>query len=62
MRTANPALNAETFKNLAYGADRENAMTIQGTVNKTGILLTLTLIAATWGFGINSSPAALLSQ
>ena len=48
MRTANPALNAETFKNLAYGADRENAMTIQGTVNKTGILLTLTLIAAAW--------------
>jgi uncharacterized YccA/Bax inhibitor family protein len=48
MRTANPALNAETFKNLAYGADRENAMTIQGTVNKTGILLALTLIAAAW--------------
>ena len=48
MRTANPALNAETFKNLVYGADRENVMTIQGTVNKTGILLTLTLIAAAW--------------
>jgi uncharacterized YccA/Bax inhibitor family protein len=48
MRTANPALNAETFKSLAYGADRENVMTIQGTVNKTGILLVLTLIAAVW--------------
>jgi uncharacterized YccA/Bax inhibitor family protein len=48
MRTANPALNAETFKSLAYGADRENVMTIQGTVNKTGILLALTLIAAAW--------------
>ena len=62
MRTANPALNAETFKSLAYGADRENIMTIQGTVNKTGILLALTLIAAAWtwnNFFAGGTPAAV---
>ncbi len=48
MRTANPALNEETFKNLAYSATKEEAMTIQGTVNKTGILLLLTLLSAIW--------------
>ena len=62
MRTANPALNAETFKSLAYGADRENAMTIQGTVNKTGILLALTLITAAWtwnNFFAGGTPASV---
>ena len=62
MRTSNPALNAETFKSLAYGADRENVMTIQGTVNKTGILLALTLIAAAWiwnKFFAGGTPAAV---
>ena len=62
MRTANPALNAETFKSLAYGADRENVMTFQGTVNKTGILLALTLFAAAWTwnkFFASGTPASV---
>ena len=36
MRTANPALNAKTFSQLGYPVDTNNAMTLQGTVNKTG--------------------------
>ncbi len=48
MRTANPALNSKTFKGLEYAADSNNVMTIQGTVNRTGLLLILTLISATW--------------
>jgi len=48
MRTANPALNSKTFKGLESSVDRDNVMTIQGTVNRTGLLLILTLISATW--------------
>lgn len=48
MRTANPALNDATFKGLPCSADRSNAMTIQGTVNKTAVLLLVLLITATW--------------
>lgn len=47
MRTANPTLNSNTFKNLgqvSYG----NEMTISGTVNKTLILLALVLLPASW--------------
>ncbi len=49
MRTANPALNKKTFANLAYTAETEK-MTIQGTVNKTFIMLLLLMVTAgyTW--------------
>lgn len=49
MRTANPALNKKTFANLAYASDTEQ-MTIQGTVNKTFIMLLLLMLTAsfTW--------------
>ncbi|MEA3506534.1 MAG: Bax inhibitor-1/YccA family protein [Elusimicrobiota bacterium] len=46
MRTANPALNKKTFEDVyASGAD---TMTLQGTVNKTGLLLIFILIPAVW--------------
>jgi len=48
MRTANPALNEQTFKEVPYAAAGTDAMTIQGTVNKTGWLLAIALIAALW--------------
>jgi len=48
LRTANPALNNATFKGLPCSADKSNAMTIQGTVNKTAALLLVLLITATW--------------
>lgn len=49
MRTANPALNKKTFANLAYTAETKQ-MTIQGTVNKTFIMLLLLMVSAgyTW--------------
>ena len=47
MRTSNPALNAKSFENLPAVA-RAESMTLQGTVNKTGILLICVLITAAW--------------
>ncbi|MHC5112037.1 MAG: Bax inhibitor-1/YccA family protein [Planctomycetota bacterium] len=51
MRSGNPALNAKTFENLSVPEDvsaERDVMTIQGTVNKTGILLVLVLLGASW--------------
>jgi len=48
LRTANPALNDNTFKGLPYTTDRTEAMTIQGTVNKTAWLLFALLLTASW--------------
>jgi uncharacterized YccA/Bax inhibitor family protein len=62
MRTANPALNSKTFKGLESSVDRDNVMTIQGTVNRTGLLLILTLISATWVWNMffeSGNPAAV---
>ncbi len=49
MRTANPALNNKIFSETSRVAGQKT-MTIQGTVNKTGILLALLVAAAsfTW--------------
>lgn len=50
MRTSNPALNAQTFVGAPPIPATMEAMTIQGTVNRTGILLGLAAVAAsfTW--------------
>lgn len=47
MRTSNPTLNEKAFRSagVAYG---QEAMTVQGTVNKTGILLLCSLATAAW--------------
>jgi len=45
MRTANPALNSKTFTNAGAFTD-SGVMTLQGTVNKTFILLLLTVFSA----------------
>ncbi len=47
MRSGNPALNDQTFRALPYAAEQE-AMTIQGTVNKTGLLLLCVILTAGW--------------
>jgi len=44
-RTGNPTLNSNTFSGLASSAE---AMTIQGTVNKTFLLLILCTLSAAW--------------
>lgn len=62
MRTANPALNAKTFSQLGYPVDTNKVMTLQGTVNKTGLLLILALITASWvwnQFFESGNPAAV---
>lgn len=50
MRTANPALNDKTFASVRTSGYVADAMTLEGTVNKTGILLVLLTVAAafTW--------------
>jgi len=45
--TGNPALNQNTFADVR-GTTAENAMTIQGTVNKASILLILVTVAASY--------------
>ncbi|MBA3532449.1 MAG: Bax inhibitor-1/YccA family protein [Ardenticatenales bacterium] len=45
MRTANPALNEKTFREVAVGTD-ESRMTLEGTINKTVILLFLLVLTA----------------
>ena len=55
MRTSNPALNEKAFKGqVAFG----DAMTLQGTVNKTGLLLLCVVATAAWTWGLSKSPAA----
>ena len=50
MRTANPALNGNTFSQTSYVYQDDDKMSIQGTVNKTTLLLFITMLAAafTW--------------
>lgn len=53
MRSGNPALTADTFRATRAGLG-ENAMTIQGTVNKTGLALVILMATAsyTWNLGV----------
>jgi uncharacterized YccA/Bax inhibitor family protein len=53
MKTSNPALGENTFRNLSGGGyggaiDATARMTLSGTVNKTGLLLILTFASAAW--------------
>ncbi len=49
MRTSNPALSAKTFERFGPGvATGGEAMTIEGTVNRTAFLLLLLVATATW--------------
>jgi len=64
MRSGNPALKESTFLDLGSGAvvSRDGAaMTLNGTVNKTGALLLLSLLTAAFAwsqveFGVNGRP------
>jgi uncharacterized YccA/Bax inhibitor family protein len=49
-RTANPALNKNTFSSRSFTYSGTDVMTLEGTVNKTGILLLLVMggAAYTW--------------
>jgi uncharacterized YccA/Bax inhibitor family protein len=54
MRTANPALNDKIFQGMP-GALGET-MTLEGTVNKTGILLLCAVATAAWTWHLAMSP------
>jgi uncharacterized YccA/Bax inhibitor family protein len=51
LRSANPALSGETFGGVRAGS-REDAMTIEGTVNKTAISLVVLIATATWTWNL----------
>lgn len=48
IKSSNPALGDKTFENLQPAIAAEGRMTINGTINKTLILLVLTLVPAAW--------------
>ncbi|MGH8141548.1 MAG: Bax inhibitor-1/YccA family protein [Steroidobacteraceae bacterium] len=48
VRTGNPGLNAKTFAALPRPAVGEESMTLQGTINKSFLLLVVLLAAAFW--------------
>ncbi len=50
MRTSNPALNDQVFR--GEGAAFGEAMTLQGTVNKTGILLLCAVLPPRWTWNL----------
>ncbi|GGA74103.1 membrane protein [Edaphobacter acidisoli] len=50
MKTSNPALNAQVFRGQYTGVG--DAMTLEGTVNKTGVLLLCTTATAAWAWHV----------
>ena len=46
MRTSNPVLNEKRFE--GYAGQLGERMTLQGTVNKTGLLLVCAIASAAW--------------
>jgi uncharacterized YccA/Bax inhibitor family protein len=61
MRTSNPALNAKAFQ--GEGVALGEAMTLKGTVNKTGLLLICVIATAAWTWNIfmhSQNPEAVM--
>jgi uncharacterized YccA/Bax inhibitor family protein len=65
MRSGNPALNDKTFLDIDSGrvVDTGQSMTLNGTVNKTAILLMLVVFTAAYAWrlvGVGAAPSPLL--
>jgi uncharacterized YccA/Bax inhibitor family protein len=62
MRSSNPALSEQIFRDAAFTLDDPDRMTLQGTVYKSGVLLTLTFASAvaTWMLFFAAGPAAVM--
>jgi len=63
MRTANPALNSKTFQEYSSRTGVVDSMTIQGTVNKTAIILCCLLLSAGWTWNMffsSGNPAVVM--
>ncbi|TAL87654.1 MAG: Bax inhibitor-1/YccA family protein, partial [Rhodanobacter sp.] len=62
MQSGNPALNKNTFLDAASGAvvsHGDQVMTLNGTVNKTGLLLALVVVGAIFSWSQFQGPASL---
>lgn len=62
MQSGNPALNKNTFLDAASGAvvsHGDEVMTLNGTVNKTGLMLVLVLVGAMYSWSQFAGPASL---
>jgi uncharacterized YccA/Bax inhibitor family protein len=59
-KTSNPALNESTFRGRVAVAGE--AMTLQGTINRTGVLLLCVIVTAAWTWGIahSQTPQAVM--
>lgn len=57
MRTANPALNDKVFR--GFSGSLGETMTLEGTVNKTGMLLLCAVATAAWTWHLAMNPATL---
>jgi uncharacterized YccA/Bax inhibitor family protein len=66
MRSGNPVLTADTFggRSRTFGAAADDAMTIQGTVNKTALALVILLATAsyTWNLGVGDARVATFTM
>ena len=60
MESSNPTLSQDRFSAARVGVG-EPAMTIQGTVNKTFILLAILVAAAAWTWSKASNPTSTSS-
>lgn len=54
LRSANPALNEKAFQGQVATGE---VMTVQGTVNKTGLLLLCVVATSAWTWGVSHGPA-----
>lgn len=50
-RTSNPVLNPRVLQGYGYGAARSGTMTVEGAINKTGLLLLILVVAAAFVWG-----------
>jgi uncharacterized YccA/Bax inhibitor family protein len=62
MRSGNPALGQNTFLDIGSGrvvSGSDQAMSINGTVNKTGLLLALIMISAMYTWSLYTGPESM---
>ena len=60
MRTANPTLSDNTFRGYGRAIASSDTMTIQGTVNKSAVLLLLVLLSSVWTWRLYYTAAGSL--